>query len=124
MSNAGWVQRPAAEGADLDELVDGVAQETGRDEDEGDARPLEEHGQIDAPAAAVEAVADHHRDQQPDDRAGQDRGRAGRGRRGLAGEEQRGLDPLANDRGEREQRETPRAAGDERLVDRRPGARP
>src|SRR5262245_5989529 len=73
--HAGHVEsrlRPDRDDADLDELVDGLREETGRDEDERDSGPPEERGQVETTGALVEADADDGGDEQAGDRADED----------------------------------------------------
>ena len=114
--------RPDVDEPDLDELVDRVAQQPGRDEHERDAGPAEEGRQVDPTRAVVEPDADQRGDGQPDDRA--ERGphpAPPSARRGgcLAGQEQRGLDALADDGDEREDGEGGHRAVVERAIDGR-----
>ena len=85
---------------------------------EGDARPSEELPEVDGPAAPVEAPADDARDAEPGDGAGRDAPRRCADRRRLGGQEERGLDTLANDGREREAGETPGGAVPEGPVHR------
>lgn len=62
----GWLGADA-DRADLDELVDRLAEEPGSDEDQGDPGPAEEDLQVQAAAATVEAGAQGDRDRQTDD---------------------------------------------------------
>ena len=53
--------------AGLLEVVDAVGQDAGGDDDEEDARDVEEDPQVDADHAAIDQVAEDDRDHQPED---------------------------------------------------------
>ena len=89
MSNSVCV--PIVDDADLDELVDRVAEQAGRDEDEGDPGPAEEGREVEPARAVVEADAEQRprwRGRSPR-REDPDRATVGRGGRCLAGQEER-----------------------------------
>src|SRR6185295_17763713 len=93
--------------ADLDELVDGVAEQAGGDEDQCDTRPPEERGEVEASRPVVEPDAEERRDPETDERTDDDRWGPAvtRGGGRLTRQEERGLDTLADDRDEGQDRQ-------------------
>ena len=95
----------AGQHAGLLQVVDAVGEDAARDEDQRDAGPPEEGAEVDPQGPAVDQPAEEHGAGEADDPAEQRQVVAVAGGLGGGVEEDRGLEPLAPDTEERDQRD-------------------